>query len=523
MRNKWCLALGFVCLSLALLGCSTSPMSVNKVPPEVESTARSLTHVLSQQGYEVGRGYFRLYQQSDCQESYDVMKSCFGNNPAAPYILPTVTFWSDEYVDPATLNALGPTTNGYSSTFRFDPREAIVILAQLPPPAAYFGLQTYEFTHQGTYSTTSGPYLYLAPYGQSILDIFFAHVPQNPNRIEMLASLGNSINDVVIERQSGQAFDQIRYFIITPDELTNEAVRDALQTLQIDNNDIFTEPIPSTTESGIKIGLNKAADDFITVIRYAEPEDGGDAGTPSATWRNDLPMVVLRVRYNHTNPTPIPYGPVTLDNRTAWDETQLKPQLNELVSLTSAAWGQACSGPNCPIQAWNLQPSPVDLVGPDCTQIGMDCLADTQDTIYEFTPRLPLDEGEVYALVGPLSTETNNATYESVGVNNSKLTEGVGEVSDKLLSGTALEFASQVPDADKFFVYYFTRDCSGLKTYTNGNCFSVSTDMIPACTGDPTTCARLELSLRAYIRPDTERGPDAAKILPADVIPLKRP
>lgn len=523
MRNKCCLALGCVLLSMAAWAYPKSPMSVNRVPAALESTARNLEHELRKNGFEVKRGYFRLYTADDCPYSFDVMKSCFANNPAAPYILPTVPFWRDEFVDSATVNALGLTRKGYSSSFRFDPREAIVILAQLPPPAAYFGLQTYQFTHEGTYKTDSDQYKFVYEKLNNLLGVFFAEVPGNSDRIQMLSSLSNSINNVVIERQSGQAFDQMRYFILTPDKLVDEGVRNALHSLQIDDQDIFTEAIPSTASSGITVGLGKDADDFAAVMRYAKPDDGGGIGTRSFAWRSDLPMVVLRVRYTYTSREPEPYPPVTLESRTAWDETQLRPQLAQLVSLVSAKWGQPCSSPNCPLQTLNMQGPLPDLVGPDCTAVGMNCLADTQDTIYEMAPRLPLDEGEVYAMIGPLSTETTNATYVSIGINNSYLLEGVGEVSNKLLYGTALEFAADIANANQFFVYYFTRDCKGLESLTNGQCLPVSTATIPACTGDPANCPRLGLTLRAYIRPGTQRGPDAAKILPSVVVPLKRP
>jgi hypothetical protein len=68
-----------------------TPIPDNKVPPEVERTARHLTHDLEQQGYEVARGYFELYTTDLCRYSYEVLHSCLGNNPAAPYVIPIRT------------------------------------------------------------------------------------------------------------------------------------------------------------------------------------------------------------------------------------------------------------------------------------------------------------------------------------------------------------------------------------------------------------------------------------------------
>lgn len=71
-------------------GFPRSIQSENKVPGWVESTARRLANGLKQQGYQVARGYFKLYTQADCPSSYSVLRSCLGNNPTAPYILPVV-------------------------------------------------------------------------------------------------------------------------------------------------------------------------------------------------------------------------------------------------------------------------------------------------------------------------------------------------------------------------------------------------------------------------------------------------
>jgi hypothetical protein len=50
-----------------------------------------------------------------------------------------------------------------------------------------------------------------------LADYLFGTVPQNPSRVLSFSSLSNNINNVVIERQSGAAFGETRYFVITPD------------------------------------------------------------------------------------------------------------------------------------------------------------------------------------------------------------------------------------------------------------------------------------------------------------------
>ena len=63
-----------------------SSMPVNKVPGSVESKARRLMNNLKKQGFQVERGYFKLYTNADCPTSFKEIGTCWGNNPAAPYV-----------------------------------------------------------------------------------------------------------------------------------------------------------------------------------------------------------------------------------------------------------------------------------------------------------------------------------------------------------------------------------------------------------------------------------------------------
>jgi hypothetical protein len=93
------MALALLCPALTAPASADSPMPQNQAPGWVQSTARRLANGLRQQGYEVARGYFKLYTQDDCPDSYQVLHSCLGNNPAAPYVVPIVPPWPDEWVD----------------------------------------------------------------------------------------------------------------------------------------------------------------------------------------------------------------------------------------------------------------------------------------------------------------------------------------------------------------------------------------------------------------------------------------
>jgi hypothetical protein len=510
---------------------SANVVRENKVPGAVESNARRLTNQLKRYGYEVSRGYFKLYTAEDCDLSYEVMRTCYGNNPAAPYVFPLVPPWSDEWVDGATAGAFGETAAGYGGSYRLHPREAIVILGMLPPRADYFGLQTYLFTRAGEWDITSLQYSWLYNNRPYMLETFFGRVPRHPERLQLFANVSNSINNVVIEAQSGAVWDQLRYFVITPDDDMNNAVREAFAAIGIADEHIFTEPIPQDvrprTGEAIPIhhGLDADADDFLTVMRYSMPEDGGVAGSRSDRWRQHLPLVVLRIRDRQLPDAVRPYPTLVLEERTGTQppESALQPDLVALARAICERWQQCGLNISDRIRPFlNSQMPPLLTTGPECLKVGMNCLAPTEDTTYFLSGKLPLDHQTVYAIVGALSTTTANATYAGLGLNSSLRKLGFENISDDELEGSANEYL-QIANHEKLFVQYIARDCSGLETLTADRCYSLG-DLLPVCT-DPTdlTCDMLVVSLRGYIRPGTRRGSAPALALTPMFIRLDRP
>jgi uncharacterized protein len=172
------------------------------VPGWVESTARRLANGFRQQGYEVAarllqalyagrlpvllRGAALLSGQQSCRAVRDSRRAA----------------WPDEWVDPGTAGMVGPTVEGYNASYRLDPREAIVILGQLPPPARYFGLQTYLLSRPGEWDEDSSQYQFVRDHVPALLNTFFTKLPNNQDRLQLFADLSNSINNVVIENGS---------------------------------------------------------------------------------------------------------------------------------------------------------------------------------------------------------------------------------------------------------------------------------------------------------------------------------
>ena len=493
---------------------STPPMDIKN--QTLNLTANQITDSMKQLNLEVLEGYFQLWGGDECLPTYELMGSCFFNNPAAPYIFPVLPYWSDEFVDPATMGVFGQTMEGYGTTYRFDPHEAIIIFGYMPPPAHYFGLQSYTFTHKGTYETDNETYAFLSSL--SAQDVFFHKIPLNPKRIGYFNSLSNSLNNVVIEQQSGSVWEQFRYFIITPDGHLDTEIRQALVALGVDASEIFTEGIPEN----VRLGLNKNADDFASAFRYSMPLDGGGVGTDSYQWRHNPTLKVLRVR--DTSPgyqkeTFPAWKPESPEARTG---AYLSEDLTKLVHAVAEAWGQDCTDSACTDRYksfTDVQSAPFNLLGPKCAEIGMDCAGDTQDASYGFCPGITFDDGEVWAAIGTLGTETGNATYVGLGLNNFRLRLGAKNIDYTLLEGSALPYDNgNIGNLDKFFVYYFTRDCSNLETRTHGYCAEVEDSPLVLPAGD-----RAALTERDYIVPGTLRGPDSTLLLPSRALKLLQP
>jgi len=486
-------------------------MSKNKIPGQVESKARRLMHDLKKQGFEVSRGYFKLWTIEQCDYTFQRMGMCYGNNPAAPYVTFAVPPWPEEFVDPVTSTIWGPSKPGYIDVYRFDPREAIVILGQLPPQASYFSEMTYLFTRQGTFDVNDERYIEIHESVGDLVHVFFQQAPPKPERYVAISSLSNPNNNVVIERKSGSAFDQIRYFIITPDKFMDKAVRQAFSDISVRDEDVFTEPIPED----MNIGLDEDADDFFTFFRYAHADDKILADA----WREKLPLVVLRVRDTRPNRQPETYPPVEFEERSAVDEYWLQPDLGSLLEAVAQRWGQPCAEAGCADRAESfidIQTAPVYLQGPLCNEHNQNCIGDNWDPAYQLLLPRSLDNGEIYAVAGTLGTETGNATYVGLSINQRSRFKGILNIANEKLKGSATGYSTGVNNTDKLFLVYFTRDCSGLEEITDNHCVEIPTTLIPE--GDSFVTA-----VRDYIRPGTQRGPDSALVLPSKVLQLERP
>ena len=336
-----------------------------------------------------------------------------------------------------------------------------------------------------------------------------------------------------MQRQSGYPFGQNRYFIITPSATTDDAVRSALQAMGVDNSDIFTEQIPSRDDRGPigPLGMGENAIDFTTWFRYAVPDDG----TAADEWRANLPLTVLRVR-PFASPGPVQrYGSLIFEPRTANSEAYLAGDMQNLINaVCDRARTVNLQSTDCtqPPPASSFMVDPVrdyGWTGPYCRKINMSCDGDQNDAVYLYSEPLPLDSGQVYAAVGTLATETGNATYVGLSLHDASKFYGFANLLNTTLKGSADGYANTVNNTGKFFVHFFTRNCEdeAIQALTHGQCTTITTEMVPphgsAEQGDPALQGMLQIGLRDYIVPGTERGPDSSKLLRPRILTFTKP
>lgn len=490
----------------AAVSVATDPLSkLNRLSPSLENKVQLFKADLSSKGYAVERGYWRLWSADDCKFPLQSVGFCYGNNPTAPYVVAVVPQWKDEFSDMRMHHALSAFQRNMDALYRLDPREALVVAAELPPPGRYFGIQSNVFSRET--EVNEDDFVYKQPVLDDLMrGILFATTP-DPARMMMIASIGNSINNVVMTQQTGQQWQagQQRFFIISPDADVADSVKAALLRAGVPSaNNIFVEKVSPDV---VRLGLAKSADDMMTYIRYAMPNDIA-AGNE---WRANLPLTVFRVRDMSELRPANPFAAQGYDQRNwNFDETVLAEDRDSLVSAVRAYWNQ----PTAPmVRSFSLYTG-FDLIGQHClgypnpARGPMNCLGDTQDSDYQISPSFRLDSGQVIAVLGTLATETGNATYVSLSVNWFPELVGIRNIDDDRLVGSAARFAGALDnDARLFYVHYIARDCSGLE-----NCTEVPRQSVPVG-------ALIKVIQRNYVTPGFARGPDPSKLLnPVEIV-----
>jgi hypothetical protein len=380
---------------------------------------------LSSQHYTVVQGNVFLMVNTECPTFVAIFESCFGQNPASPYIIPQPPI-EQSYVDPyyaVPLETPGP--DGLTDIiYRLGDNDALVTIISYPPKAAYFGYQSYVFTREiSDYAGITPPRT--------------PTVSPDPSRYDLFCSIGNAINIVIVQNQYDSApwGGTVVMYITTPNQnLANALIANARRH-GINPNSIFVEPVGSN----VITGNDASADDMITLMRYAVPESTSAA----SDWQNALSSNVLV--YKITNPD-IAVSRFGVNQYTAHvsntDETRLTMALQQLAALlqtyladTQTPIDTAASHQTEATTADDSDGIPTSgLVGSSCIAYGVDCEGDNQDTstyatLINYVLLLGPEETAFIAGVNHSVESVNNNHYLSVDIYNASNSSGVAGAS----------------------------------------------------------------------------------------------
>jgi hypothetical protein len=376
--------------------------------------------------FRVVQGNIFLMTASDCPTFIAIFNSCFGNNPAAPYIIPQPPV-EDSYVDPhyaKDLNTPGPNGKPTNIIYRLTDHEALVTIVSYPPKAAYLGYISYVFTSLiSNYAGITPP----TPPTPS----------PDPKRYDIFGSIGNDVNDVVVQNQLGVPpwNNAIVAYITTSNENLANALIERAKKHGIDPKSIFIEPIGSNVITGI----GRVADDMVTLMRYAIPRF-----VPLSTaWTYFIKRNVLVYKVSNLSVPVQRFGANDYTpHRVNTDEKTYVPSiqraLRQLATLLTnylavKQFSTAESRPLMPTTKVNAKGVPdAGLVGSYCIQYGIDCLGDDQDTsTYALLRLSKLGAEETAFVVGVNHNCPNldNTRYVSVGIYDSDDQTGVAAAS----------------------------------------------------------------------------------------------
>jgi hypothetical protein len=575
------LLLCFVAFSVTLMGCSDS--SEGRKPSEQNKWATWLESLASAR-FEVTQGTVWLMEaDTNCPKLVDVFSSCFANNAAAPYLIPrypvsgsyeswyTITSGDEPKGDgtyfESTEGDLWGESDGtpYNAFFRVADNEAFVQIVNLPPSAAYFGSQSYVFTRDVGYYEDQG---YELTPKCSELDSEANYDPPtvcNPdypqfesiNRISVFASLGDAINDEEIRRRDEDLdWGGGTVVIITTHNksLADELVREASDA-GLDEGRIFIEEVYDNTS----LGKDEDSDEFISLIRYALPEDEA-AGN---AWKANRSENILTYRVAASDAGYEGYGAPFSDNPTGYGEKEstevedgqgYAESLNELGGILKD-WidTEVPRSYHLNVDASNLEmdiSTECQLTGDDtvtpcfvgkvCLENYANCFGDSQDTdSYRFGGIGWLLESDVMFVIGVNHTKLDAATYLSLSFYDT--VDAWGKASSSQTNGTAVGFSQGDFNGSAENVLGALGLLSQVSATLNGNLSDLyvivvnrekSSEVFNAiCSNDEGPCVTLSeqdlgyepddiltISQRAYIKPGSTRGTAPGSLINSRVV-----
>ena len=481
---------------------------------------------LASQNYTVVQGNVFLMVNTECPTFVAIFDSCFGNNPAAPYIIPQPPI-EQSYVDPyyaVQLETPGP--DGLTNIiYRLGNNDALVTIIAYPPKAAYFGYQSYVFTREiSDYAGITPPRT--------------PTVSPDPSRYEIFGSIGNDVNSVLVQNQYGSApwGGTVVMYITTPNQnLANALIANASSN-GINPNSMFVEPVGSN----VLTGNDASADDLVTLMRYAVPESTSAA----SEWQNALSSNVLVYKVTNTDIAVSRFGANQYTARvTNTDETGLTTALQQLAALLQTYLADTQT-PSDTAASHQTEATVEDdangiptsgAVGSACIAYGVNCEGDNQDTsayatLLNYVLLLGPEETAFIAGVNHSVESVNNNHSISVDIYNASNSSGVASASQTnptavgfdsgFLTGSAQQVLTAlgitIPPEDteltenlsKLYVTFIARNCHNA-TIAAANAYCIDlmgSSLIPV--EDP-----ISIIERSYVVPGTTTGGNPAKMV----------
>jgi hypothetical protein len=429
--NKTAKSVLIIVAAALLHGCAAVTPVTSSSSANLTQTGTALTS-LSSDGYTVVQGNVYLFENTDCPQFVALFGSCFGNNAAAPYIIPQPPI-ETAYNDPYTavpFNTPGP--NGVTANifYRLSDVDALVTAVQYPPTGAYAGYQSYMFTSASSNYPLSDPLQVISP---------------NTARYEIFGSVGNDVNNVIVQKQTGVSpwNGQIITFVTTSNQLLANDIVAKLTARGINPKSIMIE----TLGYNVRTGTTQTSDDLVSLMRYALPEDQ----TSADSWYSSVANNVLVYKVSNPVISVARYPENLYSPRTGTDETQLTSALNELTSLLQG-WSTTNSvlGNLSPVSVSSFTRTVLDvngiphgLAGADCISKGTICAGDNQDTsTYAFSPSFALSSNSILFVAGVDHNQAGNSSYTSLAIYNAQESAGIASSSQSNFSAVGFNSGS---------------------------------------------------------------------------------
>jgi len=480
---------------------------------------------LSTSGYSVVQGSLYVLDAGGCQLYLEIFGSCAGNNPAAPYFVMQPPVVAGQFIDPYYATAFATTTSTgtpINEFYRLGDNEAMVVMMNLPPRAAYLGYQGYTFTRvSSVFPSISSSAIY----------------SPDPSRIDTFGSHGNAVNNVVIDDQSGLSWSEgVVGMITTSNSNLDSALRTAFaSSTKLSTQLLFSEPIGGD----VITGLSQPADELYTLLRYALPDPATQ--TESDAWVANPGNNIWVFRVTDNTGAAVARAPTPLyTEKTAYPESSLADSELELANILQGYQQNQLNVPSTVVAmtstVYYLSGQLTGQVGQICNAKGFNCAGDDQDTdSYRLESIGAISGKQTAFVVGvdhtqfPTSLFLNgNATYVSVGVYDattltgvasaSQVNEAVAGFNSGTLTGSAAQILSDLgltgqasttllSNLPYLYVVAVAREC----LMTAPWCIPVSSSQIPLTHG-------LVLSQRAYMYPGTTTGGNPDYILNPQVV-----